>query len=80
MDIVRKIYCEGHYEGAYQLIKKGEDYVWSFLVGTTDVNYAKEIDCPCINVERGRTGEEIFSETYLLPSIILFKPEDLVTV
>ena len=76
MEIFRRVYCEGTYEGVYQLIRFDEKYWWQYIAGT-HVGAENDFDYPKLNLEKDRNLCETSHYTYSLDLRLEFKEEDL---
>lgn len=78
MEIRRKIFCNGYYEGVYQLIQDG-NYMWRYIEGTTGEQIdSDQFDYPISNIESGRDSPRKNRITpYHLQTLFYFKEEDL---
>lgn len=58
MQILRKVFCEGKFEGVYLLKKvEAEVYTWHYMDGTAaKATKHTDFDYPVMNMKRGREG------------------------
>lgn len=76
MEIFRRVYCEGKFEGVYQLKLQGQ-YQWKYIMETMIEN-EDEFDYPKLILGRDRNLTQT-PTAYKLNISIDFKEEDLLS-
>lgn len=85
MEIVRKVFCNGQFEGLYKLKRdKDNRYVWDYIKDTTghhgnNDNEHNKFYHPIMNIEKSREYPpgQYNSTSWLLTPMFYFEPGDL---
>ncbi len=76
MNIIRKVYCQHHYEGLYQLVAYDNEYFWEYIWGTAG-NDSEELDYPTLHAD-DRTQKRA-AASYKIGAFFPFKEGNLWT-
>lgn len=74
MNIIRKVYCQHHYEGLYKLVLCDDKYFWEYIWGTA--GNGSDLDYPTLHAD---DRVQRAAASYKIGALFSFKEGDLWT-